>query len=94
MIITGKAQLEESLALRLDQKSGLEAKKASGEAVDEEELAKLAARCAEIQAQVGSAGVKVFRQLDQDGSGKLDRPELLRAIKVVYSACLNFPASL
>mmetsp|Transcript_14245 Transcript_14245/g.33718 ORF Transcript_14245/g.33718 Transcript_14245/m.33718 type:complete len:369 (-) Transcript_14245:58-1164(-) len=72
--------LEEQLALRMQQRDDCEARAQKGEDV-ETELEKRHKQVALLQSQLGLAGVIVFNQLDLDGSGKLEREELLRAIK-------------
>ena len=57
---------------------------AAAPAPDEAQAARLAGlrqQAAELQSAVGTAGLTVFRQLDADGSGKIDRDELCRALK-------------
>ena len=86
---TGKIASYQSLKARLDelvQKAApLEAAFSGNEASGEpsEELQKLRKQIAKLRDTVGSAGVAVFRQFDSDGSGKIDRSELLAALKAL-----------
>ena len=75
--------LEEQLALRIEQKEALEAKAAAGEEIDAAELEKRKGQAERLTAQLGSSGVLFFRQIDADGSGKVDRAELLNALKIL-----------
>ncbi|GMI24646.1 hypothetical protein TeGR_g5360 [Tetraparma gracilis] len=71
--IVGYQSLEERLAVLQEKKRK--------EGVSEEDMAKYDKQIASITAQIGSAGVIVFRQIDLDHSGKIDRKELLRVLK-------------
>jgi Ca2+-binding EF-hand superfamily protein len=81
---TGRISTYQSLEARLDvlvtRAAPLEAALAEG-AEAGEDLASLRKQIAKLRATVGSAGVAVFRQFDADGSGKIDRAELLCALK-------------
>jgi len=81
---TGRISSYQSLEARLDvlvtRAAPLEAALAEGAEADED-LASLRKQIAKLRATVGSAGVAVFRQFDADGSGKIDRAELLTALK-------------
>lgn len=87
---TGKLKqyksLEKTLEECLAQAAALEAK---GDASNEEEktqLAEVQAKIAKINESIGSSGLAVFRQIDSDGSGKLDRAELLAVLKTIPAA--------
>jgi hypothetical protein len=51
--------------------------------VDEEELKKRTEQTEALTTQMGSAGVMFFRQMDTDGSCKVDRQELLNALQAL-----------
>ena len=73
-----RARIEQLLA----EAAALE--EAAAPAPDEAQAARLAGlrqQAAELQSAVGTAGLTVFRQLDADGSGKIDRDELCRALR-------------
>ena len=88
---TGKVQgylsLEQMLDETLAKLAPLEAKAAAGggdaalDDAEKAEAAKLRELAAKLRASVGSAGLAVFRQVDLDHSGKIDRKELMRVLK-------------
>ena len=86
---TGKLKqyksLEKSLEEALEAAAVLEAK---AEKTDEEtaQLAELQAKIEKYNKSVGSSGLAVFRQIDADKSGKLDRAELLEVLKGIPAA--------
>ena len=80
--IAGYVSLEARVEQLLAEAAALE--EAAAPAPDEAQAARLAGlrqQAAELQSAVGTAGLTVFRQLDADGSGKIDRDELCRALK-------------
>lgn len=82
---TGKLAKYQSLEARLDQLTTQIAElEAAGDALDDagkEKLAKKTKQAEKLRTTVGTAGVAVFRQIDADGSGKIDRAELLKILK-------------
>lgn len=76
--IAGYVSLERQLELLLAE---AEERRAAGAPDDDARLVAIAAEAAGLQSAVGTVGLSVFRQLDQDGSGKIDRDELLRLLK-------------
>jgi Ca2+-binding EF-hand superfamily protein len=86
---TGKLKQYKSLEKTLEECLGAAAAlEAKTEKTDEEtaQLVELQVRIAKINASIGSSGLAVFRQIDTDGSGKLDRAELLAALKAIPAA--------
>jgi len=81
--------LEERMANLSAEAEPLEAKAAAGEELGEADkatLEDLRSKIAKIKASVGSAGLSVFRQLDADKSGKIDRAELMALLKALPAA--------
>ena len=74
---TGKIVGYQSLEERLVQLH----EKRKKEGATEEDVAKYTKQIESITGQIGSAGILVFRQIDLDRSGKIERKELLRVLK-------------
>ena len=79
--ITGYVSLEARIEQLLAEAAALEEAAPEPDEAQTAHLAALRQQAAELQAAVGTAGLTVFRQLDSDGSGKIDRDELVRALK-------------
>ena len=81
---TGKLAKYQTLEERLEQLIGqVQALEAKGD-LDEEEQGKLHVkkrRIETIKESIGMAGVLVFKQIDADNSGKIDRNELMTMLK-------------
>jgi Ca2+-binding EF-hand superfamily protein len=88
--ITTYKSLEHRLHEYLEVATQLEAAAAAANgdvpAEDAAKLAELRGKIADIQAQVGTAGITVFKQIDADGSGKVDRAELLGVLRALTTA--------
>jgi len=88
---SGKITTYKSLELRLhetlEEAAPFEAKAAENGGVLSEEdqatLNNLRAKIASFQSTVGTAGITVFRQIDLDKSGKIDRKELLALLQTL-----------
>jgi len=86
---TGKLKQYKSLEKTLEECLGaVAALEAKADKTDEEsaQLAEHKAKIDKINASIGSSGLAVFRQIDADGSGKLDRAELLAVLKAIPAA--------
>ena len=74
--------LEDRLAKLITDVAALEAK----ESLEEEEQGKLHTKKRQIEGlkeTIGLAGVLVFKQIDTDNSGKIDRAELMTMLKTL-----------